>query len=210
MSLTKIINFNLTVVLTALGVFGAFCFVPTIPVLQNIICGLIVAFMRPIREGDYIDVGGEICEVTDMLLLKTKVRGKDGKILLLPNLSLVTGNIIKYTPGKFLRLTVNLDYKNDKDIEKVIDILNSICAENPNILPTPQRHKESLLDKYFEERERMEELTPQILITKITKEKVSLVLYFWTWKDVICKDEIIDSFDKDLTERAMKENIELL
>lgn len=209
-SLTKIINFNLPAVLTALGVFGAFCFVPTIPILQNAICGLVATLMRPVKEGDFIDVGGEICEVTDMLLLKTKLRAKDGKIILMPNLTLVTGNIVKYAKGKFLQITVNIDYKNDKDMEDVIKFLNEICMENPDILPCELKQKNTLIDKYFEEKEKIEELNPQILVSKITKEKISLILHFWTWRNALEKEKIIGDFYRSLKEKAENNNIELL
>lgn len=57
-SFTKIIKFDLPTALAALGVFGAFCFVPTIPVLQNVISGIFIAFTRPFKEGELVDIGG--------------------------------------------------------------------------------------------------------------------------------------------------------
>jgi small conductance mechanosensitive channel len=209
-SLIKIINFNLPAVLTALGVFGAFCFVPTVPILQNAISGLVVALMRPVKEGDFIDMGGEVCEVTDMLLLKTKLRTKDGRIILMPNLTLVTGNITKFVKGKLLQITVNIDYKNEKPMEDVVNILEEICAESPDILPCEMKHKENLLDKYFEEKEKVEELNPQILVSKATKDKISLILHFWTWRSALEKEKVLDDFYRSLKNKAEKNNLELL
>jgi small-conductance mechanosensitive channel len=166
--------------------------------------------MRPVKEGDFIDVGGEICEVTDMLLLKTKVRAKDGRIILVPNLALVTGNITKYMKGKLLRITVSLDYKNDKDIAEVIRVLEEICEENPDILPCELKQKNTIIDKYFEEKEKVEELNPQVFISKISKEKISLTLHFWTWRNVLEKEKILDDFYRSLELKAEKNNIELL
>lgn len=61
LSITKIIKLNIPAVLTALGVFGAFCFVPTIPILQNVISGIVLVFIRPFSEVYYI------CLVPDYL-----------------------------------------------------------------------------------------------------------------------------------------------
>ncbi|MFC1585171.1 mechanosensitive ion channel family protein [Fibrobacterota bacterium] len=205
LSLSKIIKFNLPAALAALGVFGAFCFVPTIPIMQNAIAGIFLAFIRPFREEDLIDVGGELCEVLDIMILKTKLRGRDGKIILLPNLAFITGNIINYSRGKFLQASLSFDFKAAKSFEELRELLLRICSASPDILPNPPARKAGRLEKYFQETEAMERYQPQCLVNGLGHEKISVELRFWIW-DIRRREEIIHDFYLEL-DRDLKEGL---
>lgn len=206
-SFTKIIQFNLPAALAALGVFGAFCFVPTIPVLQNVIAGIFIAFTRPFKEGEFIDIGGEVCEVVDMMILKTKVKSNSGKIIFIPNISLITGNVSNYSRGKFLRVDLTFDFKSNAGFETIDNMLVSICKESPDILPSIKVQKLNRLQKYFMERTNLNNYMPKCFIKSVGKDKFTIGLCFWIL-DIEHKDQIIHEVNRHIVNITKEKNIE--
>ena len=78
---TKIINFNIPATLAALGILGITFLIPTIPLLQNIVAGIVLAIERPFKEEEIIEYNNMICKVKEVMLIKTRLRAIDGKII---------------------------------------------------------------------------------------------------------------------------------
>ena len=57
---------------------------------ENFISGLLLLLERPVRKGDFIDVGGVLGTVEDIGLRATHVISRDGVTMIVPNASLVT------------------------------------------------------------------------------------------------------------------------
>lgn len=207
-SLTSIINFNLPAVLAALGVLGAFCFVPTIPVLQNAISGIVITFTRPLKEGDFVDVGGELCLVEDISLLKTKVLSMNGRIIFVPNLSLINGNIVNYTKGKYERVTLTIDIKNTVTFEQAKEVINDVCTQMQKIVSEEMLRRRNSIREYFEEMETVEDVNPKCYLKSIGAEKLSLDISYWI-VDFSEKSEIISEFNENLIEHFAKNGITL-
>ncbi len=207
-SLTKIINFNLPAALAALGVLGAFFFVPTIPVLQNIIAGIFVTFSRPIKDGEYIDIGGEICRVEEISIIKTKLWTLDGKIIYVPNLSLITGNITNYSRGRFNKVLLEFIFKATSDFDEVCKLLKDICIKSPHIMPDSKNQKSLGILKYFIEQEDKYKLKPVCYIKSVSSSKIHINLTFWI-ADISKREAIITSFHKTLMEKLKSSTVEL-
>lgn len=206
-SFTKIIKFDLPAALAALGVFGAFCFVPTIPVLQNVISGIFIAFTRPFKEGELVDIGGEICEVMDMMILKTKLKATSGRIIFIPNISLITGNVLNYSRGKFLRIDLTFDFKNTTDFEIIENMLFDICKESQNVLPNIKTQKLNKIQQYFFEKAKISDYKPTCIIKSIGKDKFTINLWFWI-ADIKNRELIIHEVNQKVMEKTKELNIE--
>src|SRR3989338_6330637 len=136
----KILNFNVPAFLTALGILGITFLLTMLPVLQNVFAVIVLSLERPFRENDIVEIDGNICLVNDMLLRKTVLRSLDGKIITVSNMKLMTGDIINYSTGEFIRVELKVDLRHDSDYGKAIETISKILLEDPNVLPhVPKR-----------------------------------------------------------------------
>lgn len=208
LSLTYIINFNLPVVLAALGIFGTFFFLPTIPVLQNVIAGIILVFTRPFSEGELLEIDKEVCEVVDKILLKTKLRAEDGKIIFVPNILFITGSVKNYSRSDFILVDLSFDFSPEVDINKLEQIVEDVCATSSFILPKLPNRKDSVLSNILKKKPVLSKFKNKVLVNSLSKDKINISISFWIW-DIRKKKEIISDFLKELNRRLVKESISL-
>ena len=210
----KIINFDITASLAALGILGVAIFLPMVPILQNMAAGFLLSIERPFREEDIIEVNGILCKVKDIMLRKTRLRALDGRIVTLPNLVFMTTMpIINYSRGEFIRVTLNIDISFDSDKSKAKQIIEKVCAENQNILPHIPEKKLTRVIKIFEVPKNffvvpknIKNLTPKIMTKTINKDKISLEIWFWIW-DITIKEKVISSFFDQLQDEFKEAGI---
>src|SRR3989344_1501336 len=173
----KILNFNIPAFLAALGILGITFLLTMLPVLQNVFAGIVLSLERPFREGDIVEVDGAICIVKDIMLRKTFLRSLDGKIIIVSNIRFVTGSVINYSQGEFIRVDLDIDIKNDSSYQKAIDIINKILHEEP-----------------------------KIFIRNAGKDKISLQVWFWIW-DILRKESIVSNFYETLLQEFRNNKI---
>src|SRR3989338_867211 len=208
----KIINFNITASLAAIGILGIGLLLPMVPILQNIAAGFVIALERPFKEEDVVEIDGILCRVKDIMLRKTKLRSLDGKIVIVPNISFVTGNpIINYSKGEFIRVVLNIDITPDSDKDKTIEIIKKICTDSQNILPHVPEKKLGRITKIFEIPKNffmiprnIKALSPQVMIKSASKDKIGLEVWFWIW-NILMKENIISTFYEELIKEFNKE-----
>ena len=210
----RIINFNLPAGLAALGILGIALLLPTVPILQNLAAGIVIALERPFREEDIVEINNVICKVKNIGLRKTKFRTLDGKILYIPNLVFMTSaSIINFSKGEFIKVVLSIDVTLDSDRNKAIGIIEKICNDNPNILPNIPEKKLNRIKKIFEIPKNffiiprnIKSLNPQVTIKYVDKEKISLEVWFWIW-NILMKEKIVSAFYEKLIEEFNKEGI---
>lgn len=211
---SKIMQFNITASLAAIGVLGIVMFQPMVPILQNIAAGIFISFERPFKEEDVIEIDGKLCIVKDIMLRKTRLRSLDGKIILVPNsLFMASSPIINYTKGEFIKIVLNIDIAPDSNKDKAVEIIKKVCSESQNILPNVPEKKIDRITKIFEIPRNfftiprnIKALTPQAMIKNVNKDKISLEAWFWIW-DILKRERIISSFYQKLIEEFEKEKI---
>lgn len=74
---------------------------------ENFLSGLILAFSRPYKVNSLIECNGIKGIVKDMTLRQTTVEAEDGKIILIPNSTMINNPLIKYSNNK------NTDLRQD-------------------------------------------------------------------------------------------------
>ena len=89
---------------------------------ENFISGLILLVERPVRKGDFIEVGGVLGTVEDIGLRATEVHTRDGITIFVPNGELVSGTVINHSfPTTTMRIWVKIGvaYGSDLDLALV-------------------------------------------------------------------------------------------
>jgi small-conductance mechanosensitive channel len=213
---SRIIHFNLPAGLAALGILGLAVFFPLVPILQNIAAGIVLALEGQFKEGDIVDINGELCKVDNVMLRKTRFRSLSGRIISMPNLVFITAiPVINYTRGEFIMVRAEIKVTPDSNIDKISELVGKACSDSPNILPNIPEKKLNRLTKLFEIPsnflkipKNIKNLSPQVYIKNISKDKISLEVKFWIW-DMTLKDRILSYFYRRVLDSFEKEKIKL-
>jgi small-conductance mechanosensitive channel len=107
-----------------LGAFGVGIGFGLQNIFNNLVSGIILAFERPIKEGDIIEVGVLLGIVKEIGLRSSVIRTYDGSEVITPNGNLISNELINWTRSDMRRRAeVNVGVKYGTDPQKLLDIL---------------------------------------------------------------------------------------
>jgi small-conductance mechanosensitive channel len=141
---------KLTIMLSALGVGIGFGLQG---VVNNFVSGLILLFERPVRVGDYIELGGNWSEIKKIGLRATTVQTFNQADMIIPNADLVTNQVTNWTlSNRRVRLIIPVGVAYGSDVSLVIETLMACADAHAMVAKTPapqvlfMRFGESTLD----------------------------------------------------------------
>ena len=105
---------------------------------ENFLSGIVMAFKRPFRIGDLIEINGFKGKVTSMSLRETLIKTLDGKEVFIPNGLIAKNGLINYTLDDLLRtdFIIGLDYNDDT--QDALDTIENILKNHEFILQIPE------------------------------------------------------------------------
>jgi len=105
---------------------------------ENFISGLILLVERPVRKGDFIEVGHVLGTVHDIGLRATEVHSRDGITVFVPNAELVSGAVVNHSfPTTTLRIWVKVGVAYGTDLDVVKKVLLDVARAEPLVIDTP-------------------------------------------------------------------------
>lgn len=105
--------------------------------LSNFAAGVLLVLLRPLRTSEYVNLGNVAGTVLNIHIFYTTLKTLDGKIIVIPNGKIVSGNIINYSrePIRRNQFVINVAY--DSDVDLVISVLKAVIDEEERVLKHP-------------------------------------------------------------------------
>jgi len=100
--------FDVTAFLTGLGIIGFTVGFALQDVMKNLASGIILLIQQPFRTGEVIGAAGFDGTVQHIDLRTTQMETTDGRIVVLPNASILSNPIINYSRARRLRVDLSL------------------------------------------------------------------------------------------------------
>ncbi|WP_159987323.1 MULTISPECIES: mechanosensitive ion channel family protein [unclassified Novosphingobium] len=107
-------------------------------VVANFVSGLILLIERPIKEGDWIEVGDFSGHVRKIAFRSTHIETLDKHELIIPNSALTSGNVTNLTYGSNQgRITLPVGVAYGSDLAKAKAAMIEIASNHPRVLDRP-------------------------------------------------------------------------
>lgn len=215
-------NFNVTALITSLGVTGLVIAFATKDIIANFFSSIILVFDNSISQGDWIVIGNMEGTVVEIGLRKTIVRGFDNSLMFIPNLNIVTTNIKNWTRrkvGRRIEFKIGVPYNTPKDlIQKCIDEIRQMLLDNPKIAKPVDWNKNysNIMTYYEKEMVSIDDLTGYksnlfVNLNEFSDSSISIFIYCFSqsivWGDWLKTQEevmfnIMDIFQNNGVEFA--------
>lgn len=107
-------------------------------IVQNFVAGIILLVERPVKVGDWVNVGGVEGDVLSIRVRATDIRDLDGSTVIVPNSSLITTNVQNKTLGDpHARVQLQVTVTKPGDVMNAIDLITQLISDRPDVLKTP-------------------------------------------------------------------------
>ena len=107
-------------------------------IINNFISGWILMWERPIRIGDFLEIGDIRGSVEAINTRSTRIRRTDGVHILLPNSHLLENMVVNWTlRDKLIRCTVRVGVAYGSDVQKVVELMKQAAEAHQAVLKDP-------------------------------------------------------------------------
>ncbi|MGD0057379.1 MAG: mechanosensitive ion channel family protein [Methanomassiliicoccales archaeon] len=218
----QVLNLALEAFAATLGILGIGAAFASQQIAQNLMAGIMIGLERRIQLEDWIDIGGtpdtKPARVKDITLTKSILLDPSGKLVIVPNSTIIGSKVINYTKAGFFEVPLPLTLPLNADIDKAKRIILDVADKHEKILPNlpPEEKKAAVraiqlpqFKRLFENSISLESFCPRVLITDISNAKVTLSIRIWI-REVSKKDDIVSDFLGVLFKRLREEKIDLI
>ena len=112
--------FDVTAFLAGLGILGFTVGFALQDIMQNFVAGIILLIQQPFEVGDVIETDQFLGTILTINIRTTEMKTIDGRIVIIPNASILANPITNYTRAEFRRveLPVGVAYDSDPAIAR--------------------------------------------------------------------------------------------
>jgi small conductance mechanosensitive channel len=126
---------------------------------ENFLAGILLAFKRPFKIGDVIEVSGVKGRVIQLNLRDTQIKTEDGKDVYMPNGSMVKNPLINFTIDGFIRNQFDIGLDHGSDYNAAILLMEEKLQDVKGILKGNR--------------------APVIVVKEIANNAVIITVFFW-------------------------------
>ena len=108
-------------------------------IINNFISGWILMWERPIRIGDFLEIGETRGTVEAINTRSTRIRRVDGVHLLVPNSHLLENSVVNWTlVDRLARSVIRVGVAYGSPVERVAALIEQAAVEHEAVLPEPR------------------------------------------------------------------------
>ena len=100
----------------------------------NLANGILIIINKPFRRGDYVSINGIEGKVHNIKLLTVELITFANVKIVLPNNTVLNGNIINYSALAIRRVDMEFTVAYGSDMNKVEEVLRQVASEHPQVL----------------------------------------------------------------------------
>jgi small-conductance mechanosensitive channel len=109
-------------------------------IVQNFVAGVILLIERPVKIGDWVNVGGVEGDVRRIRVRATEIQSFDRSTIIVPNSNLITMNVQNKTLGDERgRIQLQFTIAKPADARKTADLVRDAARAREEILRDPER-----------------------------------------------------------------------
>lgn len=176
---------DLTGVLAAAGIMGIAIGFAAQTSVSNMISGFFLIADKPFEIGEAIEIDGQSGHVLDIGLMSTRIRTFDNRYLRLPNSMVANARIVNLSRYEIRRLDIQVGIAYKENIQKSLEILNSVIKSNENVLIEPE---------------------PLVIITRFGDSSIDFEIRVWIQRSVLfeARTELIRGIKNAFAEAAIE------
>ncbi|MDH5366407.1 MAG: mechanosensitive ion channel [Cyclobacteriaceae bacterium] len=107
-------------------------------ITNNFISGIIILFERPIKEGDWIEIGDTTGAVTHISGRSTTVLTNDNISVIVPNSEFINAKVINWSHNdRIVRFNIPIGVSYNEDPEQIKNLLLNVADQHEGILNNP-------------------------------------------------------------------------
>jgi small conductance mechanosensitive channel len=207
------LGLDLTAIAASLGIIGIAVAFSSQQIIQNFVAGLLITVNRPIQMEDWIEVGGTpntgVVRVKDINLMSTVLRDRDGRIIYMPNSTILSSKIVNYTRSGFVELALPLEVSRQSDVASIKGTILEVADQSkkvlPNVVGEERKKMMSLFEmerlrRFFEQTPDLSMFEPKVLVSDFSSDSIKLSIRLWI-NEMESRDEIVSEFMSELESR---------
>lgn len=102
--------------------------------LSNLAAGVLLVTLRPFRTGEFVDLSGVMGTVLTVQIFSTTLRSGDGKIVVVPNSKIISGNIVNFSREPVRRNEFIIGVAYEADVDQVLKLLREVVDADPRVI----------------------------------------------------------------------------
>ncbi|WP_051720087.1 mechanosensitive ion channel family protein [Anditalea andensis] len=126
---------------------------------ENFLAGILLAFKRPFKIGDVIEITGMKGRVIKLNLRDTQIKTEDGKDVYMPNGSIVKNPLINFTIDGFIRNQFDIGLDHGSDYPAAILLMEKSMLQVKGVLKG--------------------ERAPMVVVKEITNNAIIVTTFYW-------------------------------
>lgn len=126
---------------------------------ENFLAGILLAFKRPFRVGDIVEINGLRGRVVVLNLRDTQLKTSDGKDLFIPNANIIKSPLVNFTIDGFLAYSFDIQIPLAKDLELARNVIIETISQVPGVLKDKRK--------------------PEVYVTDITEAFTKITITYW-------------------------------
>ncbi len=106
--------------------------------LANFAAGVLMIMFRPCKAGDFIEAAGIMGVVEEISIFATTLKTGDNKTIIVPNSSIMGGNITNYSTKPTRRIDMVIGVSYEADLKKTKEVIKQVIDAEERVLKDPE------------------------------------------------------------------------